>query len=92
MVGDLLDDVEAGHRAGATGLLLDTGAETAWRRSPLREPAGVFSDWPSLAEHLLREAAAGTSVAMDAPLDEPMSRLSSTAMASSVTAQAQAPA
>ena len=102
MVGDLLDDVEAGHRAGATGLLLDTGAETAWRRSPLREPAGVLSDWPSLAAHLLREAAAETSTsisasisastAMDGPLDEPMSRLSSTAMSSSVPVQAQAQA
>lgn len=57
MVGDLLDDVEAGHRAGAAGLLLDTGGETAWRRSPLREPDGVFSDWPSLTDHLLRAAA-----------------------------------
>lgn len=66
MLGDLLDDVEAGHRAGATGLLLDTGGETAWRRSPLREPAGVFSDWPSLADHVLQahamnEASASTA-------------------------------
>jgi len=57
MVGDLLDDVEAGHRAGASGLLLDTGGETVWRRSPLREPDGRFSDWPSLADHLTRVSA-----------------------------------
>lgn len=67
MVGDLLDDVEAGHRAGAAGLLLDTGGETAWRRSPLREPDGVFSDWPSLADHLLRVAAT-TNAALDSAL------------------------
>lgn len=74
MLGDLLDDVEAGHRAGATGLLLDTGGETAWRRSPLREPAGVFSDWPSLADHVLQahamnEASAPTATSAADGLD-----------------------
>jgi D-glycero-D-manno-heptose 1,7-bisphosphate phosphatase len=38
MVGDVLDDVEAGRRAGCRTILLDVGNETAWRRSPLREP------------------------------------------------------
>jgi histidinol-phosphate phosphatase family protein len=38
MVGDILDDVEAGHRAGCRAVLLDVGHETEWRRSPLREP------------------------------------------------------
>jgi D-glycero-D-manno-heptose 1,7-bisphosphate phosphatase len=91
MVGDLLDDVEAGHRAGATGLLLDTGGETVWRRSPLREPAGVFSDWPSLADHLLREAASGSGP-MSTPTDDvpgDPSRLPAT-IASLAPAQAQA--
>jgi histidinol-phosphate phosphatase family protein len=38
MVGDILDDVEAGHRAGCRTVLLEVGSETVWRRSPLREP------------------------------------------------------
>lgn len=38
MVGDILDDVEAGRRAGCRSLLMDVGNETEWRRSPLREP------------------------------------------------------
>ncbi|MBX3620344.1 MAG: HAD-IIIA family hydrolase [Rhizobacter sp.] len=38
MVGDLLDDVEAGRRAGCRTVLLDVGHETAWRLSPLRTP------------------------------------------------------
>jgi histidinol-phosphate phosphatase family protein len=38
MVGDILDDIEAGHRAGCRTVLLDVGHETVWRRSPLREP------------------------------------------------------
>ena len=37
MIGDILDDVEAGHRAGCRTVLLDVGHETEWRRSPLRE-------------------------------------------------------
>lgn len=52
IVGDTLDDVEAGHRAGGRGLLFDSGGETVWRRSPLREPDAVFCDWASLADHL----------------------------------------
>jgi D-glycero-D-manno-heptose 1,7-bisphosphate phosphatase len=38
MVGDILDDVEAGARAGCRTVLLDVGNETEWRRSPLRTP------------------------------------------------------
>lgn len=38
MIGDLLDDVEAGRRAGCQTILLDVGHETAWKRSPLRTP------------------------------------------------------
>lgn len=52
IVGDTLDDVEAGHRAGARGLLFDSGGETVWRHSPLRVPHAVFTDWTALADHL----------------------------------------
>ncbi|MGH6647932.1 D-glycero-alpha-D-manno-heptose-1,7-bisphosphate 7-phosphatase [Aquabacterium sp.] len=38
MIGDILDDVEAGHRAGCRSVLMDVGNETEWRMSPLREP------------------------------------------------------
>jgi D-glycero-D-manno-heptose 1,7-bisphosphate phosphatase len=38
MVGDILDDVEAGHRAGCRSVLLDVGNETEWLASPLRHP------------------------------------------------------
>ena len=40
-VGDILDDVEAGHRAGCRTVLVDNGHETQWRRSPLRWPHHV---------------------------------------------------
>jgi D,D-heptose 1,7-bisphosphate phosphatase len=38
LVGDILDDVEAGRRAGCRTVLLDNGHETEWRRTPLRTP------------------------------------------------------
>jgi histidinol-phosphate phosphatase family protein len=38
MIGDILDDVEAGHRAGCRSVLLDVGNETVWKMSPMRTP------------------------------------------------------
>ena len=46
MIGDILDDVEAGRRAGCRTVLLDNGHETQWRLSSLRLPHLVA---PSLA-------------------------------------------
>ena len=53
MVGDTLDDVEAGHRAGCRSLLFDSGGETEWRMSPLREPEHRVRQWSELAALLL---------------------------------------
>ena len=38
MVGDILDDIEAGRRAGCSTVLLDVGNETEWQLTPQREP------------------------------------------------------
>jgi D-glycero-D-manno-heptose 1,7-bisphosphate phosphatase len=38
MVGDILDDIEAGRRAGCRTVLLDVGNETEWQLTPMREP------------------------------------------------------
>jgi D-glycero-D-manno-heptose 1,7-bisphosphate phosphatase len=43
-IGDILDDVEAGRRAGCRTVLIDNGNETVWRRGPLREPHVVAAD------------------------------------------------
>jgi len=58
MVGDILDDVEAGHRAGCRSILLDTGGETEWVRSPAREPHLVAASFTEVADHILRMVAA----------------------------------
>jgi D-glycero-D-manno-heptose 1,7-bisphosphate phosphatase len=38
MIGDILDDVEAGRRAGCRGVLIDNGNETEWKLSAQRTP------------------------------------------------------
>ena len=38
MIGDILDDVEAGNRAGCRTILIDNGNETQWRLGPDRIP------------------------------------------------------
>ena len=43
-VGDILDDIEAGHRAGCRAVLIDNGNETLWQRGPLREPDAIAKD------------------------------------------------
>lgn len=44
MAGDILDDVEAGRRAGCGTILIDNGGETEWVMSPERRPDVVAQD------------------------------------------------
>lgn len=44
MVGDILNDIEAGRRAGCRTLLIDNGNETEWKMSALRMPHLAASD------------------------------------------------
>ncbi|OYT99246.1 MAG: HAD family hydrolase [Burkholderiales bacterium PBB1] len=53
MVGDTLDDIEAGRRAGCRTLLLNTGRETQWRRSPLRTPHARCTHWDAVTPLIL---------------------------------------
>ncbi len=55
MVGDTLDDIEAGRRAGCRTVLLDDGGETVWRRSPLRVPHARCTDWPGVSRLILAD-------------------------------------
>jgi D-glycero-D-manno-heptose 1,7-bisphosphate phosphatase len=41
LVGDILDDVEAGRRAGCRTILLDVGHETEWDLTPSRTPHAI---------------------------------------------------
>jgi histidinol-phosphate phosphatase family protein len=43
LVGDILDDVEAAHRAGFRAVLFDSGGETEWRLTPARIPDAIVT-------------------------------------------------
>ncbi len=44
MVGDILNDVEAGRRAGCRAVLIDNGNETEWKSGAWRQPHAVAGD------------------------------------------------
>jgi D,D-heptose 1,7-bisphosphate phosphatase len=50
MIGDILHDVEAGHRAGCASVLIDNGNETEWQMSALRQPDIVAADLLAAAQ------------------------------------------
>ncbi|QXL85809.1 HAD family hydrolase [Comamonas sp. NLF-1-9] len=56
MIGDTLDDVEAGRRAGCRTIFYDSGGETRWRMAPLRYPWSLTTDWWDAARLILAQA------------------------------------
>lgn len=50
MIGGVLDDVEAGRRAGCRTVMIDDGRETAWRPGPDRAPHMTAPDLVKAAE------------------------------------------
>jgi D-glycero-D-manno-heptose 1,7-bisphosphate phosphatase len=55
MVGDILNDVEAGHRAGCKTILIDNGNETEWRLDSQRTPTFIVRSITEAAERILHE-------------------------------------
>ena len=55
MVGDILNDVEAGNRAGCRTVLIDRGNETEWVAGKWREPHHVASDMIEASRRILAE-------------------------------------
>jgi D,D-heptose 1,7-bisphosphate phosphatase len=53
MVGDILDDVEAGRAAGCRTCLVDNGNETQWKWSPDRKPDWIVPDLHQAAVRIL---------------------------------------
>lgn len=49
-IGDILNDVEAGRRAGCRTILIDNGNETEWQLSPERSPHYVVTDLTAAAQ------------------------------------------
>lgn len=58
LVGDILDDVEAGRRAGCRTVLIDNGNETEWVLTPGRRPDAVAADLAGAARAILADGGA----------------------------------
>lgn len=53
LVGDILDDIEAGRRAGCRTVLIDNGNETVWQLNPVRLPHHVVDRLDAAADIIL---------------------------------------
>jgi D-glycero-D-manno-heptose 1,7-bisphosphate phosphatase len=54
MIGDILNDIEAGKRAGCKTILLDNGNETEWILNYDRQPDFVIEHWHEAADVVLQ--------------------------------------
>jgi histidinol-phosphate phosphatase family protein len=55
MVGDILDDIQAGRGAGCRTILVDSGNETRWILSPDREPHYRAADLADAARYIIEQ-------------------------------------
>lgn len=55
MIGDILNDVEAGNRAGCSSILIDNGGETAWVGGEFRRPRYIARNLSEAADFIQRE-------------------------------------
>jgi len=53
MVGDILDDIEAGNRAGCRAILADCGNETEWQATPARVPYAFVTNLRDAAQMIV---------------------------------------
>jgi D,D-heptose 1,7-bisphosphate phosphatase len=65
-VGDILDDVEAGRRAGCGTVLIDNGGETEWVVSPCRTPDLLASNLAQAALAIVSASSKATISRMEA--------------------------
>jgi D-glycero-D-manno-heptose 1,7-bisphosphate phosphatase len=55
MIGDILDDIEAGRRADCNTILIDNGNETEWTLTPYRRPHYTAANLHKAAEIISKE-------------------------------------
>jgi len=53
MIGDILNDVEAGNRAGCKTILINNGNETEWEMTDIRTPDYIADSINTAAEYIL---------------------------------------
>lgn len=57
MIGDILDDVEAGNMAGCKSILLNSGNETRWEMTDQRTPDCIVKNINQAADYILEVSA-----------------------------------
>lgn len=55
MIGDILNDVEAGNRAGCKTILLNNGHETEWVASEFRKPTAIVASFEEAVKVITHE-------------------------------------
>lgn len=55
MIGDILNDVEAGNRAGCKTILIENGNETEWSYSVKRRPTVIVKSLAQAAESIIHQ-------------------------------------
>jgi D-glycero-D-manno-heptose 1,7-bisphosphate phosphatase len=53
MIGDILNDIEAGNRAGCKSILIDNGNETEWYLNEIRKPELKVNNINEAVAHIL---------------------------------------
>jgi D,D-heptose 1,7-bisphosphate phosphatase len=56
MVGDILNDVEAGNRSGCRTILIDNGNETEWKKGTYRQPELRAKNWKEAAMYIVKNS------------------------------------
>ncbi len=56
MIGDILNDVEAGNRSFCKSILIDNGNECEWEWNPYRKPDFIAKNLKAAAEIILMES------------------------------------
>jgi D-glycero-D-manno-heptose 1,7-bisphosphate phosphatase len=63
MIGDILDDVEAGNAAGCKTVLINNGNETEWKTSRKRIPDCMVADIDAAAAYILEISSSNKATA-----------------------------
>lgn len=72
LIGDILDDIEAGRRAGCRTVLLDNGNETEWRLAACRQPHATATDLEGAAGFILETEPFGGVLRAPSPREAPV--------------------
>lgn len=69
MIGDILNDIEAGNEAGCKTILIDNGGETEWILDENRTPLFTVNDFKEAAETIISHLAQAPNISTHAAME-----------------------